>query len=73
MEPVTVGENVLRGEALSAKRARQTHCKRGHLLDGDNLYVEPKSRRRACRICLKMKEQRRDRRRGKGERCASLL
>jgi len=32
MEVVTRGENVLRGETVSARAARQTHCKRGHLL-----------------------------------------
>ena len=38
IEPVTIKENLLRGESPSAKCARQTHCYRGHPLSGDNLY-----------------------------------
>lgn len=51
LEPVTHRENVLRGNAPAAQQARQTHCKRGHELDGENLYVEPNGRRRVCRTC----------------------
>lgn len=40
LEPVTSGENVLRGEGPPAKRARQTHCKRGHPLSGPNLHID---------------------------------
>lgn len=39
VEPVTLGENVLRGNGVSAKNARKTHCKNGHPLTGDNLHV----------------------------------
>src|SRR3954466_2649312 len=35
--------NVLRGNAPAAINARKTHCKRGHSLSGDNLYVAPGS------------------------------
>jgi hypothetical protein len=28
-----------------------THCKRGHLLSGDNVYVSPKTGSRGCQIC----------------------
>jgi plasmid maintenance system antidote protein VapI len=31
----------------------QTHCKRGHELSGDNLYVLPKTGSRVCRACHK--------------------
>lgn len=34
LEPVTLRENILRGEAPSAKQARRTHCIHGHPLDG---------------------------------------
>ncbi len=52
LEPVTHRENILRGEGLGATKARQTHCKRGHPLSGDNLYVPPKRpRQRHCRAC----------------------
>ncbi|MFC7983865.1 hypothetical protein [Streptomyces sp. NPDC057336] len=33
----------------------QTHCKRGHELAGDNLYVLPKSGRRVCRACQQIR------------------
>ena len=45
MEPVTARENTLRGVSPSAKAAKKTHCKNGHLLP-DN----PSGERR-CRIC----------------------
>lgn len=31
--------------------ATQTHCKHGHPLSGDNLYVRPSGRNRGCRTC----------------------
>lgn len=34
--------------------ARKTHCLRGHLLDGDNLYIAPKSGIRGCRACRRL-------------------
>lgn len=45
LEPVTQQENVLRGEGLTAHRARQSVCIRGHPL------MEVKIRRR-CKICM---------------------
>jgi hypothetical protein len=49
MEPVTRGENVLRGVGRSAKNARKTHCKRGHEFTPENTYVYNKQR--ACKAC----------------------
>ena len=49
MEPVTLRENILRGESSAAKNARKTHCKRGHPLSGENLYRFGGSR--SCREC----------------------
>jgi hypothetical protein len=59
MEPVTIGENVLRGESVPAQNARKSHCHRGHPLSGDNLYVCPTepSRHRRCRECRRMRER----------------
>lgn len=57
LEPVTVGENVLRGTAPSAVAARKTHCKNGHPLSGGNLQMEGSKRR--CKTCQKLKEQKR--------------
>ena len=53
LEPVTHRENVQRGEAGEKSGAQQrakTHCKHGHPLSGENLYVDPRGHR-GCRIC----------------------
>lgn len=36
------------GKAL---RKKKTHCKRGHALEGDNLYFTPDGAHRRCRTC----------------------
>lgn len=55
LEPVTRKENVKRGNVpalMKAKAQNQTHCKRGHLLAGDNLVSERKEKGlRLCKIC----------------------
>lgn len=54
IEPVTPAENYLRGGGVPAKNARKTHCKRGHLLQGENVYYIPKTNGnvwRACNVC----------------------
>jgi hypothetical protein len=50
LEPVTVGENVLRGVSFSAVNARKDECSNGHPLSGENLYTKPNGRR-VCRVC----------------------
>ena len=59
LEIVTQKENVLRSNSITAQEARQTHCKYGHPLSGDNLYIEPKRGARRCRICNKIKSAKR--------------
>lgn len=49
LEAVTSKENVLRGEGITARRARQTHCKHGHKLTPKNIY--PYKGWRICRKC----------------------
>lgn len=49
-EAVTRRENVLRSSALSAKRARVTHCPQGHEYNDVNTYRDSKNRRE-CRAC----------------------
>lgn len=56
LEPVTRRENVLRGESPAAERARKTHCKRGHPLEGDNLSFI--GTRRQCRECRRARQRR---------------
>lgn len=50
LELVSITENVMRGQALSALNAKKTHCMRGHPLSGDNLYIAPKGYR-SCKLC----------------------
>lgn len=49
LEPVTMRENLLRGNTLAALFARATHCVNGHEFTEANTYVTP--RQRQCRIC----------------------
>ena len=48
LEAVTQKENLLRGTGAPARNARKTHCKHGHPLSGDNLYIYPNGDRRCC-------------------------
>lgn len=41
----------------------KTHCRRGHELAGDNLYINPHSDARVCRSCQRMVCREHDRRR----------
>jgi HNH endonuclease len=50
---LTNAENVMCGEGLTAKQARQTHCKRGHPLFGENLWFNPKAKERQCKTCCR--------------------
>lgn len=64
LEPVTRGENVLRGNGILAQKARQTHCVKGHPFDEAN--TAHYRGRRYCKECLKEHNRtykRKDRRR----------
>lgn len=50
LEPVTSGENVLRGISSPAMNARKTHCLRGHPFDKKNTRITPVGGRK-CRKC----------------------
>jgi len=50
LEQVTMRVNILRGKGITARLARQTHCKRGHELSKENTYIK-KNGARECRIC----------------------
>jgi len=49
LEPVTMRENILRGESLAAKNATKSTCKEGHTLDEKNTYLWRGHRH--CRAC----------------------
>lgn len=51
LEPVTRGENVMRGTGLPVDNAAKTHCPAGHAYDKDNTYLAPADGARQCRIC----------------------
>ena len=53
LEPVTVRENILRGNGPTAVNARKAFCKRGHPLFGENLYRKVRNGwpARECRAC----------------------
>ena len=58
MEPVTIGENVLRGTGITAINKRKTHCNRGHEFSGNNLMmVGPLKKWRQCRECTRIKSR----------------
>lgn len=69
LEPVTSGENTLRGEAPTAVNSRKTHCSRGHEFTSENTYTywdREGSQHRKCREC-----QRRLNREGTARRSAA--
>ena len=53
LEQVTPAENLRRSDSISNLNAKKTHCKRGHIYDGDNLFIE-KSGDRRCLECQKI-------------------
>lgn len=56
LEAVSHKENVLRGIGITAINAQKTHCVRGHLLDGENIYAR-KDGYRECFVCKKIKDK----------------
>ena len=65
LEPVTSGENVLRGTGPSATNLRKTHCKDGHEFTPENTKVEADGRRTCitCRRAYPKSEERMAKRR----------
>lgn len=55
LEGVTKRENILRGVGITAKQARQTHCKRGHEFNEINTYKKKDGRE--CRTCHNMRSK----------------
>lgn len=62
LQLLTNKENILIGVGSPAQNAKKTHCKRNHLLRGDNLEI--RDGRRCCLACRKQAgKERRDRQR----------
>lgn len=64
LEPITRRESTVRGKSPAAVNAKKTHCKNGHALEGENLYVKDvprgdlRGKKRLCKTCQR-EEQRR--------------
>lgn len=77
LEPVTLGENTLRGGGRSAENARLTKCQRGHDLDEANTSWRSRKRpdgtswARVCRTCAR--DQQRERRAARRAVQAAIL
>lgn len=52
---VAPGHLELVTQAENMRRARKTHCKRGHRLSGANAYIRPDNGIRQCRACAKLR------------------
>lgn len=53
LEAVSLHENTMRSEAVTAKNARKTECKNGHRFDIANTYWNPDGKGRRCRECMR--------------------
>lgn len=62
LEPVSHRENTRRGYSITAKNSQKTHCKRGHPLVGNNLYIRPNIKwpARNCKTCGKELREKRE-------------
>lgn len=56
LEPVTLVENVMRGESIWAQNARKTHCLRGHEFTAENTWIS-KNNERHCRECSRIRKR----------------
>ncbi len=70
LEPVTMRENLMRGDTAAAKNAAKESCPQGHPYSGDNLRITPKGYR-VCRTCTR-DAMRRHRARSSGFREVSV-
>lgn len=70
LEPVTLAENVMRGEGITARYARSAVCKQGHPRSGENLYIRPGDGARCCRMCRRAQDKKDKERRRQRDRAA---
>lgn len=58
LEPVTRGENTLRGQTIAATNKAKTHCVHGHAFTAENTYRPPGSTNtRMCRACIEARNR----------------
>lgn len=57
LELVTGRENVRRGVGLAAQNMRKICCPSGHMYEGANLYILPKTGERYCRTCHNLRDR----------------
>lgn len=56
-ELVSIKENIMRGDGVTAVNARKTHCLNGHPFDKENTYIQPSRKYgRRCRKCQRIKD-----------------
>lgn len=58
LEAVTMRENVLRGETITAYAASRTHCPQGHEYNEANTYRYKGTNHRLCRVCNRERARR---------------
>lgn len=51
--PVTLKENLLRGDGVAGRNTRKQRCPKGHALSGSNLFVRKDKIGRGCKKCRK--------------------
>jgi len=51
LEPVTIKENVLRGQGLMARNARKEECTNNHKFTLTNTYRRKDRKTRECKLC----------------------
>lgn len=54
----TLLENVWQPDGRQYLQKNKTHCKQGHPLSGENIYLRPDSKGKHCRICRRAANQR---------------
>lgn len=55
LEPVTLGENLLRGETGPGINARKTHCTFGHEFSPENTFL--RAGKRYCKMCTRARDR----------------
>jgi hypothetical protein len=57
LEPVTIRENLIRGEGVSAVNIRKTHCPKGHPLVDSPFPSHQRGQHRYCPVCSRSRKR----------------